>query len=88
MESVHQITGEKKIGDGFAVYALNHRVHKLRDYLAAQVWDGVPRVDSLLIDYFGVEDSPYTREGAAGHREEYFLPVSGDGLVFRLAMYL
>lgn len=62
MESVHQITGEKKIGDGFAVYALNHRVHKLRDYLAAQVWDGVPRVDSLLIDYFGVEDSPYTRE--------------------------
>lgn len=62
MESVHQITGEKKIGDGFAVYALNHRVHKLRDYLATQVWDGVPRVDSLLIDYFGVEDSPYTRE--------------------------
>ena len=42
MESVHQITGEKKIGDGFAVYALNHRVHKLRDYLAAQVSNLIP----------------------------------------------
>lgn len=62
MEAVYKITGEKKIGDGFAVYAINHKVHKLRDYLAALVWDGVPRVDTLLIDYFEAEDNIYTRE--------------------------
>lgn len=62
LEAVYQITGEKKINDGFAVYALNNKVHRLRDYLAAQVWDGVPRVDTLLIDYFGAEDNPYVRE--------------------------
>ncbi len=62
VESIYRITGKEKILDGFAVYALNNKVHKLRDYLAALTWDGIPRVDALLIDYFGAEDSPYTRE--------------------------
>ena len=43
MESVYQITGKEKIMDGFAVFALNHRVNKLKDYLVSLVWDGVPR---------------------------------------------
>ena len=62
MESVYQITGKEKIMDGFAVFALNHRVNKLKDYLVSLVWDGVPRVDTLLIDYFGAENSIYVRE--------------------------
>lgn len=62
MEAVYGITGKEKIMDGFAVYALNHKVHKLRDYLSALAWDGVLRVDTLLVDYFGAEDNVYTRE--------------------------
>ena len=62
MEAVYQITGKEKILDGFAVFALNHRVHKLRDYLATLVWDGTNRIDTLLIDYFGADDSIYVRE--------------------------
>ena len=62
MEAVYQITGKEKILDGFAVYALNHRVNKLRDYLTSLEWDGVKRVDTLLMDYFGAEDTIYTRE--------------------------
>lgn len=62
VESVYKITGKEKILDGFAVYALNHKVHKLRDYLSALAWDGVPRIDTLLVDYFGAEDSVYARE--------------------------
>lgn len=37
------------------------RVHPVRDYLNAQQWDGVPRVDTLFIDYMGASDSPYIR---------------------------
>ncbi len=62
MEAVYQITGKEKILDGFAVYALNHKVNKLRDYLTSLEWDGVKRVDTLLMDYFGAEDTIYTRE--------------------------
>lgn len=62
MESLYGITGKEKILDGFAVYALNHKVHKLRDYLSALAWDGVPRVDTLLVNYFDADDNIYTRE--------------------------
>ena len=36
--------------------------HPIREYLAAlPEWDGVPRVDTLLIDYLGAEDNSYVR---------------------------
>lgn len=62
MESHYGIATKDRIMDGFTVYALNHRVNYLRDYLQGLQWDGVPRVDTLLVDYFGAEDTVYTRE--------------------------
>lgn len=36
--------------------------HPIKDYLdSLPEWDGIPRVDTLLIDYLAAEDSPYTR---------------------------
>ena len=35
--------------------------HPVRDFLGALVWDGVPRVESWLRDYFHVADSEYVR---------------------------
>ena len=36
--------------------------HPIREYLnSLPPWDRVPRMDTLLIDYLGAEDSPYTR---------------------------
>lgn len=36
--------------------------HPIREYLASlPPWDGVPRVDRLLIDYLGSPDNPYVR---------------------------
>lgn len=62
MESHYGIATKDRIMDGFAVYALNHRVNYLRDYLLSLHWDGIPRVDTLLVDYFGADDTVYTRE--------------------------
>ena len=33
----------------------------MRDYLESLVWDGMPRLDTLLIDYLGADDTPYVR---------------------------
>jgi predicted P-loop ATPase len=35
--------------------------HPVRDYLDSLRWDGTPRLDTWLIDYFHVEDSAYVR---------------------------
>jgi len=40
----------------------DRRYHPIREYLdSLPEWDGVPRVDTLLIDYFGADDNPYVR---------------------------
>lgn len=40
----------------------DRRYHPIKEYLSAlPEWDGVERVDSLLIDYFGAENNAYTR---------------------------
>lgn len=36
--------------------------HPIREYLdSLPPWDGIPRVDTLLIDYLGADDNEYTR---------------------------
>ena len=36
--------------------------HPVRDYLDSRPpWDGVPRMETILVDYFGAEDTPYVR---------------------------
>lgn len=42
---------------GFSKYAFN----PIKEYLQSVRWDGVKRVDTLLIDYLGAEDNIYTR---------------------------
>ncbi|MGN1027801.1 MAG: VapE domain-containing protein [Faecousia sp.] len=61
MERKYGVTGKDKIFDGLNVVAGAHRFHPVRDYLDSCEWDGVPRVETLLVDYLGAEDTPYTR---------------------------
>lgn len=50
-----------------ADYARRRSFHPVRDYFdkAQAAWDGKPRIDRLLIDYAGAEDSPYMRAVSA-----------------------
>jgi hypothetical protein len=41
--------------------AWRNRFHPVKDYLDALVWDGVPRIDTWIIDAADAEDSPYVR---------------------------
>lgn len=62
IESIYGITGAMKIDDSIALEFQKQSYHPVKDYLRSITWDGVERVDRLLIDYFGSEDSIYTRE--------------------------
>ncbi len=44
-----------------ALYAAATPYHPVRDYLNVLVWDGVPRLDRILIDTAGADDNAYSR---------------------------
>lgn len=61
LEKNYGVTGKEKIKDAIKVVANRHTFHPVKEYLESCTWDGVERVDTLLIDYLGAEDTPYTR---------------------------
>ena len=61
LERFYGLTGKDRIFDATNVVATSNGFHPVREYLSACTWDGVPRVETLLIDYLGAEDSIYTR---------------------------
>ena len=61
IECVYGIVSSQKVDDALALEFEKMKFHPIRDYIMAQTWDGTPRIDTLLIDYFGAEDNAYTR---------------------------
>lgn len=51
-----------KIEDSFTLEVERNSFHPIREYLSGLVWDGVERVETLLCDYFGADDTIYTRQ--------------------------
>lgn len=54
------------VGRAIQTIARENPVHPVREYLNALHWDRMPRLDSWLTRYLGVEDNPYVR--AVGSR--------------------
>lgn len=47
--------------DTAAMHAYERQFNPVMDWLHSLVWDGTPRVDSLLVDWLGAQDNPYVR---------------------------
>ncbi len=61
LESNYELTRKAAVDDAWLLINEKNKFHPVRDYLNGCIWDGVPRVDMLFIDYNGAEDTPYTR---------------------------
>lgn len=61
LECTYGISSKDKIFDAVNVVAGENAFHPVKQYLATCKWDGIPRLDTLLIDYLGAEDTPYVR---------------------------
>lgn len=61
LERFYGISAKDKIFDAVNNVAQQNAFHPVRDYLDSCAWDGVPRVETLLVDYLGAEDNEYTR---------------------------
>jgi predicted P-loop ATPase len=53
------------VGKAIETVAKEYSFHPIRDYLNGLKWDGVSRLDTLLIRGFGAEDTLYTRAVSA-----------------------
>jgi hypothetical protein len=62
IEAVYGIANVSKIEDSLNLEFLKYSFHPVQDYLNGLTWDGVKRIDNLLVDYFGADDNIYTRE--------------------------
>lgn len=61
LEKTYNLTGKEKIMDGMINAAAANSIDPVKGYLEGLEWDGTPRLDTLLVDYLGAEDCPYTR---------------------------
>lgn len=51
-----------KMGEALLAAATTRSFHPVRDYFTTLLpWDGIERLDTLLIDYLGADDTLYTR---------------------------
>jgi hypothetical protein len=62
IESVYGISGSLKIDDSLSLEFEKRSFHPIKDYINSLEWDNTPRIDNLLIDYFGAEDNLYSKE--------------------------
>lgn len=64
MEKICGISSPQKIDNAMKIVSFNNAFNDVKSYLEALKWDGVPRLDTLFIDYLGTEDNVYTRAAA------------------------
>lgn len=61
MELFYGITGKEKLDNALLLVGSQNRINDVKEYLKRLKWDGTKRLDTLLIDYLGAEDSAYVR---------------------------
>ncbi len=50
------------INDALLILKNRKSINVAREYFESLTWDGVPRLDTLIIDYLGAEDNEYVRQ--------------------------
>lgn len=61
LEKRYNLDNAFKVRDAVELAMLRNQRHPVREYLRSLTWDGIPRADTLFIDYLDAEDTPYTR---------------------------
>lgn len=61
LERMWGITQRGNIDSALDIHASVHAFNEVQKYIEALVWDGVPRLDTLFIDYLGAKDTGYNR---------------------------
>jgi len=61
LETYYEGAPQTKYYSAIALAFKNKAFHPVRDYLKSLKWDGISRIDTLIIDYLAAQDTEYTR---------------------------
>lgn len=61
LEKFYSLSANGKTDNALSLHSHLYAFNDVTDYLEGLQWDGVPRLDTLFIDYLGAEDTPYVR---------------------------
>jgi predicted P-loop ATPase len=61
---IHDIraVSDRLVGQALMLSCKMNERNSLRDWLLGLVWDGTPRLETMLTDFFGCDDSEYVRD--------------------------
>jgi len=88
LATVYQVVNRGIIGDALIEVFDRHGYHPVKEYLDALHWDGVPRVDTLYIDYLGAQDTAYTRAVSRKHLVAAVARIMRPGVKFDNALIM
>lgn len=88
IETVYGIVASSKIDDALALEFERRAFHPVREYLNGLEWDGRPRIDMLLVDFFGAEDNAYTRAAIRKMLTGAVARVMEPGIKFDLVLII
>lgn len=79
-EQKYDFANERIVTHALNIVSHQNAFHPIREYLESLEWDGVPRLERIFIDCFGVDDSLYSREVGlkffVGAVRRVFIPAS------------
>lgn len=58
----YDIKSASMIRNAFVEVIRKNTFHPIKEYLESNTWDGIPRIETVFIDYLGAEDNHYTRQ--------------------------
>lgn len=61
LDTLYGQTGKDRIADSLTAVCTRRSRHPVREYLRGLTWDGVERLDTLLIRYLGADDTELVR---------------------------
>lgn len=61
VEVFYGLTGRDKLDNALMIVSAQNRINDVKQYLQGLKWDGTKRLDTLLSEYLGAEDTAYTR---------------------------
>ena len=88
IETMYNIVATSKIEDALTLAFNAQSFNPVKEYLDGLEWDGVPRLETLLIEYFGADDNIYTREAIKKTLTAAVARIYEPGIKFDLVLTL